>query len=483
MAKVSVKKNYLFNLMYEVLAVLVPFVTTPYVSRVLGVTAIGDYNYINGIVSYFGLIAVTGTATFGNREISIVQNDKEKRSEYFFEILFFRIICTGIALLPYLILILSSNGLYKTLYLINLLMFLSWIFDVSWFCQGMENFAVTAIRNSIVKISGAILIFLLIKSPMDLWKYTTIYSGSMLLGNMTMWVYVAKQVSWPGIKKIHVFRNVKPIFQLFIPVIAVQIYTVMDKTMLGFLDNTTQVGYYAQGQRIIELAITVLNSLISVLLPRISFLFSQGNTEELQALIDKALRYIFMLAIPMIFGCTVLIDWFVPIFFGSGYEPVGNIIKILSCMFIVLSLGRLFGTMLIAINQQMQYTIVTIVAAVMNLLLNLVFLFYFHMGAMGVAVASVISEITATVIQLWDVRSVVKIKMLGKCFIQYLIPSVIMTIVIVVTQKIIGESLVGLIVAVGIGCAVYFIALLCAKDDIVISVSKEIWAKFYRRKK
>lgn len=297
-----------------------------------------------------------------------------------------------------------------------------------------------------------------------------------------MWVYVAKQVSWPGIKKIHVFRNVKPIFQLFIPVIAVQIYTVMDKTMLGFLDNTTQVGYYAQGQRIIELAITVLNSLISVLLPRISFLFSQGNTEELQALIDKALRYIFMLAIPMIFGCTVLIDWFVPIFFGSGYEPVGNIIKILSCMFIVLSLGRLFGTMLIAINQQMQYTIVTIVAAVMNLLLNLVFLFYFHMGAMGVAVASVISEITATVIQLWDVRSVVKIKMLGKCFIQYLIPSVIMTIVIVVTQKIIGESLVGLIVAVGIGCAVYFIALLCAKDDIVISVSKEIWAKFYRRK-
>lgn len=84
MAKVSVKKNYLFNLMYEVLAVLVPFVTTPYISRVLGVTAIGDYNYINGIVSYFGLIAVTGTATFGNREISIVQNEKEKRSKYFF---------------------------------------------------------------------------------------------------------------------------------------------------------------------------------------------------------------------------------------------------------------------------------------------------------------------------------------------------------------------------------------------------------------
>ena len=104
------------------------------------------------------------------------------------------------------------------------------------------------------------------------------------------------------------------------------------------------------------------------------------------------------------------------------------------------------------------------------------------MGAMGVAIASVISEITATVIQLWDVRSVVKIKMLGKCFMQYLIPSAIMTIVIVIAQKIIGESLVGLIMTIGIGCAVYFIALLCAKDDIVISVSKEVLAKFYRQK-
>lgn len=481
MSKVSVKKNYLFNLMYEVLAVLVPFVTTPYVSRVLGVTAIGDYNYINGIVSYFGLIAVTGTATFGNREISIVQKDKEKSSEYFFEILFFRIICTGIALLPYLILILNSNGLYKTLYLINLLMFLSWIFDVSWFCQGMENFVVTAIRNSIVKISGAILIFLLIKNPLDLWKYTMIYSGSMLLGNMTMWVYVVKQVSWPGIKKIHVFRNVKPIFQLFIPVIAIQIYTVMDKTMLGFLDNTTQVGYYSQGQRIIELAITVLNSLISVLLPRISFLFSQGNIKELQCLIDKVLRYIFMMAMPMILGCVLLIDWFVPIFFGSGYDPVGNIIKVLSCMFIVLSLGRLFGTMLIAINQQMQYTIITIVAAVMNLLLNLVFLFYFHMGAMGVAIASVISEITATVIQLWDVKNVVKIKMMAKYFLQYLVPSLIMGLAIIFIQKMIGESLVGLIMAVGVGSSVYFIVLLCTKDDIVISVLKEILANFHKQ--
>ena len=94
----------------------------------------------------------------------------------------------------------------------------------------------TAIRNSIIKITGAVLIFVLIKQPSDLWKYTMIYSGSMLFGNMTMWFYVIRQIEWPGIKDIKVLRNTKEIIQLFIPVIAVQIYTVMDKTMLGYLD-------------------------------------------------------------------------------------------------------------------------------------------------------------------------------------------------------------------------------------------------------
>ena len=223
MAKTSIKKNYIFNLMYEILAIIVPFITTPYISRVLGATAVGDYNYINGIVSCFGLIVATGTATFGNRGIAVVQNDKKKRSVLFFEIFIFRVLCCGIALIPYTILIHNTTGLYHTLYLVNLLLFLSWILDVSWFCQGMENFAVTAIRNSIIKITGAVLIFVLIKQPSDLWKYTMIYSGSMLFGNMTMWFYVIRQIEWPGIKDIKVLRNTKEIIQLFIPVIAVQI--------------------------------------------------------------------------------------------------------------------------------------------------------------------------------------------------------------------------------------------------------------------
>ncbi len=471
----SIKKNYIFNLSYQILAIIVPLLTTPYVSRVLGAKAIGDYNYINGIVSYFGLVAVTGTATFGNREIAIVHTNIKKRSNLFWEIILFRIICTCIAFIPYMFLIMNTSELYHKLFIINILFFFSWIFDVSWFCQGMENFKVTAIRNSLVKLLGVVLIFLLVKTKDDLWKYTMIYSGTMLLGNLTMWVYVAKNIVWTGWKSIHIFKNTKTIFQLFIPVIAVQIYTVMDQTMLGFLDNTKEVAFYSQAHRIIELAITVVNAFIAVLLPRIAFLFSNKEYEKLKDLLNQTIQYIFLLSLPMIIGCILAIDQFVPVFFGKGYEPVGNIIKILSCMFIILNLGRLFGTLLVAIGKQNRYTFATIIVAVLNLFLNMVFIMGLHMGAIGVSIASIISELVATSVQFWDIRNYIKLEMILSSARKYSIPSLIMGIAIIVWKQIIhGNDTFMLISEVVIGVFVYFGCLLIGKDDWMIGIIRKV---------
>ena len=484
MSKKSLKKNYIFSLMYEILAIIVPFVTTPYVSRVLGATSIGDYYYIGGIVSYFGLIAATGTATYGNREIAILHNDKKARSKLFFEIFFFRIICTLIAFIGYSYLLISSTGVYHTLYFINILLFISWILDVSWFCQGMENFKVTAIRNSMVKIAGALLVFVFVKSSDDVWIYTLIYSGSMAIGNATMWVYVLKEVKWQGFNDLNIFGHTKSIMQLFIPVIAIQIYTVMDKTMLGYLDNTTEVGYYSQGNKIITIAMTFVNAFIAILMPRISTLYAQSEKLQLNKLIDKTLRYIFLLSIPMMVGCILIIDQFVPIFFGVGYEPVGNVIKILSLLFVMLNLGRLFGTMLVAMKRQNEYTIVTIIAAVINLVLNLVFLKIFGMGAFGVAIASVVSESVATIIQYIFVRKDIDISLILRSAISYIIPSIFMMISIYICKIFVGSGgVISLLVQLIVGISVYIVILVIRKDDMVNMLLESILIKFNIKKK
>ena len=83
------KRNFFNNLLYngvnEFISIAIPLITTPYVSRVLGATAIGDYGFTNGIVNYFGLIAALGTVNYGSREIAFNQKDSHNKSKVFFE--------------------------------------------------------------------------------------------------------------------------------------------------------------------------------------------------------------------------------------------------------------------------------------------------------------------------------------------------------------------------------------------------------------
>ena len=77
----SVKKNYVYRLFYEILAVITPFITAPYVSRVLGADGIGIYSYTSSIMTYFTLFAALGTATYGAREIAQHRDNKIETSK------------------------------------------------------------------------------------------------------------------------------------------------------------------------------------------------------------------------------------------------------------------------------------------------------------------------------------------------------------------------------------------------------------------
>ena len=95
----KVIKNYLYNLGYQVLIILLPLVTTPYVSRVLGAKGIGTYGYTNSITQYFILFGCIGLNLYGQREIAYYQNDIQKRSKVFFELLLLRILTGSLSII------------------------------------------------------------------------------------------------------------------------------------------------------------------------------------------------------------------------------------------------------------------------------------------------------------------------------------------------------------------------------------------------
>ena len=91
--KKSITKNYIYNLIYEIITIVIPIITTPYLSRVLGAENIGIYSYTLSIVTYFVLFGSLGVAMYGKREIAYVQQDKEKRTKTLWEIVILRF-CT-----------------------------------------------------------------------------------------------------------------------------------------------------------------------------------------------------------------------------------------------------------------------------------------------------------------------------------------------------------------------------------------------------
>ena len=181
--KKSIAKNYIYNLIYQMLTILLPLITTPYLSRVLGAENIGIYGYTISIVTYFILFGTLGVSMYGQREIAYLQDDKQKRSKAFWEIVFIRFITLSISIILFF-LIYGRDGDYAIYYRILIIQLIANIFDISWLFQGIEEFDKTVIRNLIVKFLSLVLIFVMIKTPDDLWKYFVIYVGAELIGNV-----------------------------------------------------------------------------------------------------------------------------------------------------------------------------------------------------------------------------------------------------------------------------------------------------------
>ena len=466
----NIKRNYLYNLIYQVLAIIIPFVTTPYVSRILGAEGIGAYSYTYGIVSYFAIFAATGTVNFGNREIAKLQKNKHERSVMFWQVWLFRLICTAVVTVAYCLFVFVYSPQYKVLYIIHFFTVLSWIVDISWYFQGMEDFKVTAVRNSMIKIVGTVLVFVFVKQHDDVWMYTLIFCSTIFLGNASMWSFMKKEVERVSFAEISLLPCVKPIMGLFLPVIAIQIYNVLNKTMLGSMNSVAEVGYYAQAEKIIQMVLTIISSVVGVLMPRIAALYKQHDIRQVSKYYHKAIDYIFLLSLPSIAGLWAVADIFVPIFFGPGFDAVVLLLHVLSALFIILTLGQLFGVFLIAMDKQNQYTIAVSVAAVVNLILNAALIFRF--GSVGVSISTLIAEFGSTAIQGWYIRHLLDLKYIGKAFLHYLIPAVIMFAVVLGLKQLPLASLPLLAVCVVGGAVVYGGYLLISKDDFVYSILK-----------
>lgn len=463
----KVVKNYIYNTLYQILLLITPLITTPYVSRILGAEGVGVYSYAQSIATYFMLVGAVGTTLYGQREIAYVQDDPQQRSRVFWEITLFRFASVGVCAVIYL-LIFGLSGVYAPIYRILLIEIVATAFDISWFFMGLENFRLIAIRNAAVKIAGVVLVFVLVKRPEDISRYTWCMTLPVLVGNVSLWLGVGKHLTKTPVHVVSGIRKrIKDILILFVPQVAVEVYAVLDKTMLGVLNvGMDQVGYYTQAQKIIKIVLMIVTSLGTVMLPAMSAAFAQNREDVIRRNIQMAFRFVCALAFPLMFGLCAIARRFVPFFFGEGFDAVAPLMMVISPIIVLIGMSNVFGRQyLLPTRRQRAYTMSVVGGAVVNFTLNLLFIPRY--AAFGASIATVLAELAVTLAQAVHVRRQLPLGSCLKDVARYFIMGLVMFAAVFGLDRILPENTISMVVLIAGGVVVYAAELLISKDELL----------------
>lgn len=474
----SIKKNFIYNLIYQILLLAFPLITVPYVSRVLGVDGVGVYSFTYSIVYYFMLMSLLGINNHGNRAVAKVREDKNKLSETFFSIYIIQLISSILMVLLYILYLLIFSPEFLPIAQIQMIYIVSAMFDINWFFFGLEEFKLTTLRNIIIKILSVIMIFILVKGPDDVWIYTLILGGSALVSQIVLWPPLFRRIKFTLPNKRAILRHVKPCLVLFIPVIAISLYKVMDKIMLGIMTNVAEVGYYEQAEKITTMPLALVTALGTVIMPRMANLASKGHEEKMREYIGRSIKFMMFLAFPICLGLIAVADNFVPIFLGNEFEKSALLAKLLSVTVLFLAFANILRTgYLIPKERDGDFVVFTLIGAFTNLIINL--LLIPRLESFGACIGTVIAEFVVMLYQIYAVKKDLPIRSYIREIMPFAISALAMFLAIAWLPFFDIPKVWCIIIQIVVGMFVYY--LLNYRYVKQVFVLRNIMLKFRRR--
>ncbi|AKP67393.1 flippase [Companilactobacillus ginsenosidimutans] len=458
-------KNFFYNAFYQIFILIIPLVTTPYVARVLGPKGVGVNAYTGSIIQYFILLGSLGIGLYANRQIAFIRENKEELSKTFFEILIVKIFTMLISLGLFMIFLAFVNQ-YRSYYLIQSITIWAVAFDISWFFMGLEKFSVTVLRNIVVKLVSVICIFLFVKTSDDLIVYVLIISLSTLIGNVLLFPSLRNIITLPKIKQLNPFRHVCPSLILFIPQIATQVYLVLNKTMLGSLVSVQSAGYFEQSDKIIKIVLAVVTATGTVMLPHVANTFAKGDHERTKRYLYDSFSFVTAISVPMAFGLAAITSKLIPLFLSSKFINVIPIMIVESIVIVLIAWSNAIGAQyLLPTKQTKSYTWSVVIGAGINLLANIPLILL--MGALGAAIATVLSEIAVTAYQLFSIRKQVDFKKLFEDCYKYFAAGIAMYVFVFILNQWLKQNWSSLIIEIFIGTMFYICLLILLRAQII----------------
>lgn len=470
--------NIVYNAIYQIFLVLVPLITVPYLSRVLGPKTYGIYSSVNNTMQFLMVFCTLSVSYIGARTIARVRRfgSGQELTQAFWGLWYFQ----GLAGLATIIITLLVTNLFHVQYWNYIILMVPYLVsaqvDISWFFQGLADFGRVVLKNTAVKLVSVVLILLWIKSPQDLWKYLLIMSVSTMLGSFVFWFDIHRYVGRP-IPHFYKFKTtLTAVFTLMIPQIATQIYTSLDKPLLGIFQNSTQVAFYDNSQRISNMVLGIITSISLVIMPKMA----GEDQEEQKTVLKKSLEATVMLG--TLFAVIIMANTkqFVPFFFGEKFIPMTPLMFFFTLTIVMIPSGGVFANQFALANRRdKDYAFPVVIGAVLELFLS--WLLDRPLGALGAMIAILITEFVVLCLRFWVVRDGYNFKYVFHDVPAYFVIALVTLAVGMLLPNLLHSAFLNMtyksLVMLGLYLGLMFICKLDFNQDIIQLVKNFIYSR------
>ena len=447
-------RNYLYNIIYQVLLIIVPLITAPYLARVLSSESLGVYGYINSVVSVITTFGLLGLQSYGFRQIAYDRDNQNTLNSSFSSIYELRILLLLIITAIYIPFSLIST--YRVFFLIQYALIVAQFIDISWLFIGIEDLRIVSFRNLLAKILSVIGIMLLVKNDDDLWLYFALFAFITLVTAISVYPIALKHVRFcfQGITAIGI--HIVPALKLFIPQIATTLYLQFDKIMLkNITGSASQVAYYDYAEKIINIPLAVITALSTVMMPRFANLYAKGDEKTLAVYLHKVVSFALFIGIPMMFGMATIAEDFIPWYLGEEYKATIIAIIILCPVCVITALSNVFGAQyLSAVNKTNVLTIAYYGAAAINIGGNMLMIPKY--GYTGAAIATTLCLMFSLIVQFVYVRKKVSFASIYKEIYKMFFSGTAMCLIVLIAAAKLPTAPISTCIEVLLGIVTYF---------------------------
>ncbi len=478
----KITKNYIYNLIYQMVSMLIPLFTAPYLSRILGPIGTGIYGYVNSATTLICSIVILGIYNYGNRQIAYVRDDPDAISNVFWQIMSSRVVIAIFGSVVYFA-VTMSIGKYRSLFLIYYSYMIGYFIDPTWLFVGVEDMKWALLKNMLTKIIAVVSIFLFVKDSNDIDKYLFIQGISIALANAISFTQIKRYVRKPHLDFSNVKTDLINSALLFLPSVGTIIYTQCDKIMIELMtDNSQAVAFYDYSEKILTIPLAFILAINNAIMPRIANEFKRENKEQIQSLLNKSARCLLFISFPAMLGMIAISEKFIPWYLGNEFIPTVQAIKVMAPILLTNTLMGVSGSQYFTATNQVKILMLSQFSAmILNILVNAVLIPKY--GFMGAAFATILTSCVCAVIQYVYMTKQIKFEGILRTALYYAVQAVIMYFVIAFATRTLPSKLSTTFLQILIGGSVYFVCAVLAKDRLVKEVFSKIRTVFYHSQK